>query len=73
VNSVTQETEIQLNGEKFTVPAGSTVTDLLRLLHLAEDRVAVELDRRIVRRGEWTATLLDPGATVEIVQLVGGG
>ena len=65
--------EIRLNGEAFQVPAGSTVADLVRQLELAEDRVAVELDRRIIRRPDWGAARLAPGARVELVQLVGGG
>ncbi len=73
VASATQEIEIQLNGEKFTVSEGSTVADLIRRLDLAEDRVAVELDRRIVRRPCWNEERLQPGAAVEIVQIVGGG
>lgn len=68
-----QELEIRLNGETFQVPAGSTVADLVRQLHLAEDRVAVELDQRIVRRAEWAERTLAPGSAVEIVQIVGGG
>ena len=68
-----QELEIRLNGEAFRVPSGSTVADLVRQLRLAEDRVAVELDRRIVRRGEWSVRPLQPGSAVEIVQIVGGG
>ena len=68
-----QEIEIQLNGEKFKLPAGATVSDLVRRLDLAEDRVAVELDRNIVGRRDWTLRRLEPGAAVEIVQLVGGG
>ena len=67
------DVEIQLNGESFRVPAGSTVADLIRQLQLAEDRVAVELDRKIVRRAEWGAQRLERGASVEIVQIVGGG
>ena len=68
-----QEVEIRLNGEGFRVPSGATVADLIRLLELPEDRVAVELDRRIVRRSEWAAQHITPGAAVEIVQIVGGG
>ena len=68
-----QEMEIQLNGEKFKVACGATLADLVRQLELAEDRVAVELDRRIVRQGEWASKPLAPGAAVEIVQIVGGG
>jgi len=73
VASTTQEIEIQLNGEKFNVTLGSTVADLIRRLDLAEDRVAVEVDRRIVRRPYWNEERLQPGAAVEIVQIVGGG
>jgi thiamine biosynthesis protein ThiS len=68
-----QEVEIQLNGAKFRLAAGATVADLIRQLDLAEDRVAVELNRRIVRRSQWSEEPIEPGAAVEIVQIVGGG
>jgi len=35
--------------------------------------VAVEMDRRIVKRIEWETLELRSGAAVEIVQFVGGG
>ena len=68
-----QEVEIRLNGETFRLPEGATIADLVRRLDLPADRVAVELDRRIVRRAEWMGETLQSGASVEIVQLVGGG
>jgi thiamine biosynthesis protein ThiS len=67
------ELEIRLNGESFRVEEGSTVADLLRRLELPADRVAVELDRSIVRRAEWASRRLEAGAAVEVVQVVGGG
>ncbi len=73
MSTATSPTEIRLNGEMYRTPAGTTVADLVRHLGLPEDRVAVELDRRIVRRPQWAATGLETGASVEIVQLVGGG
>jgi thiamine biosynthesis protein ThiS len=73
VSTGTETIEIRLNGEAYQAPAGATLLDLVRRLGLPEDRVAVELDRRIVRRPQWGATLLAPGSAVEIVQLVGGG
>jgi thiamine biosynthesis protein ThiS len=36
-------------------------------------RVAVELDRRIIKPPLWAETVLRPGAQLEIVQFVGGG
>jgi thiamine biosynthesis protein ThiS len=71
--AVTREIEIQLNGEKFLVAARATVADLVRQLELTEDRVAVELDRRIVRRADWGGETLCAGSAIEIVQIVGGG
>jgi thiamine biosynthesis protein ThiS len=67
------EVQIVLNGEAVRAPAGSTVADLVRRLELPEDRVAVELDRSVLRRAEWASRRLEAGSRVEIVQVVGGG
>ena len=68
-----QGIQIQLNGEPFQAPEAATVADLVRSLGLPDDRVAVELDRRIAPRAQWSSLRLKPGAAVEIVQIVGGG
>lgn len=73
MSTATAPIHIRLNGENYALPAGSTITELLAGLGLPEDRVAVELDHKIVRRPAWAATRLEPGAAVEVVQLVGGG
>lgn len=65
--------QITLNGESYTVPEGLTVLQLLESLGLNPDRVAVELDRQILRRPEWAARRLQAGARLEIVHFVGGG
>ena len=65
--------EIVVNGEPRPAPAGQTISRLLADLRLAPERVAVELDRRIVKRDEWDSLALQPGAKLEIVQFVGGG
>ena len=64
---------IVVNGEKQTVPARSTVLDLLKFLQLDPERVAVEKDRAIIRKPAWPSTEIEPGAEFEIVQFVGGG
>ena len=73
MSTAAQELQILLNGETFPVAAGTTVADLVRRLELPEDRVAVELDRSVLRRSEWGTRCLEAGAAVEIVQVVGGG
>jgi thiamine biosynthesis protein ThiS len=65
--------DIVVNGEARTVPEGQTILELLRELHLDPERVAVELDRRIIKQPRWAETHLEPGAQIEIVQFVGGG
>ena len=67
------EIEIVVNGEPKIVPEGQTVLGLLHQLRLEPARVAVELDRSIIKQPRWNETVLDRGARVEIVQFVGGG
>ena len=62
---------VSVNGEARQLPAGSTITDLLRNLSLDRARVAVEHNRRVVPRAEhaeWRAAglpgLAEPPARV---------
>jgi thiamine biosynthesis protein ThiS len=65
--------EILVNGDRKNVPGGLTVAALLSFLGIDRERVAVELNRSIVRREQWTQAAVGPGAELEIVQFVGGG
>ena len=65
--------DIVVNGQRQTAPEGQTLLGLLRQLELDPARVAVELDRRIIKQPHWAETVLRPGAQLEIVQFVGGG
>lgn len=65
--------QIVVNGEARTVSPGLTVASLLRELDLDPARVAVELNRKIVRKTAWDETPVEDGAKLEIVQFVGGG
>lgn len=64
---------ITVNGEPREVPEGLNVASLLEVLEIPSDRVAVELNREIVRKPEWAATPIGAGASLEIVHFVGGG
>jgi sulfur carrier protein len=65
--------QIALNGEAREVPAGLTVAGLLQHLEIDGAKVAVELNREIVRKPEWETSQVDAGAQVEVVWFVGGG
>jgi len=71
--TTTKQIEIVVNGRVRTAPAGCTLQELLVWLEVDPARVAVELDRSIVQRQAWDRTAVGPGATLEIVQFVGGG
>jgi thiamine biosynthesis protein ThiS len=62
-----------INGESRTLPPVSNVRELLKLLGVGENNVAVEVNRKIIRRREWEQTRLSNLDRVEIVQFVGGG
>ena len=64
---------IVVNGDSQVTNGGQTVLGLLRELQIDPSRVAVELDRRIVKQPLWANTILSDGARLEIVQFVGGG
>lgn len=51
----------------------SSVSDLLLVLQLKGDRVALERNGEIVSRSAWGETLLCDGDKIEIVHFVGGG
>ena len=65
--------DITVNGEPRAANEGQTILELLYQLDLDPGRVAVELDRRIVKQPLWSETHLNAGAQIEIVQFVGGG
>ena len=64
---------IEVNGEEREIPAGLNVRGLLDFLKVDAGRVAVELNREIVRKANWEGVLVEGGATVEVVMFVGGG
>lgn len=65
---------IVLNGERRPLPAGASLVDVLDALHLGlGDAVAVAVNDRMVRRGEWSALRLAHGDRVEVVRPMQGG
>ena len=65
--------QIQINGEPREFSEQIKLSDLIEELSLAPERVAIELNRHVVRRGEWPEIILADGDRIEIVHFVGGG
>ncbi len=65
--------QLTINGEPHEVPADLTIDALVAHLGLIAVRVAVEQNRRVVRRAEWMAQTVAAGDQIEIVHFMGGG
>lgn len=64
--------KIRLNGEDYETQA-RTVKGLLDELDIHPQRVAVELNLKIIKKAEYEDTELKEGDTIEVVSFVGGG
>jgi thiamine biosynthesis protein ThiS len=68
--------KVTINGQEREFPelaASVKLDELLQALELKGDRVAVEHNGSIVRRGEWAGATVSSGDRLEIVHFVGGG
>jgi sulfur carrier protein len=64
---------VKINGDPREVPDGLTVTALLAVLEMRNDRVAIEHNLNILPRALWNETQVRPNDNFEIVHFVGGG
>lgn len=65
--------KVTINGKKQEVTASINLEELLLNLGLEKGAVAVELNKRILKRDKYRGTILNEDDSLEIVHLVGGG
>jgi thiamine biosynthesis protein ThiS len=64
---------VLINGEVKELRGEQSLDELVKRLDLPTQRVAVELNRIVVRRTDWQNTLINDNDRIEIVHFVGGG
>ena len=64
---------LYVNGESRELSGTPSLAELITQLDLPAARIAVELNREVVRRAEWSSTMLKEDDRIEIVHFVGGG
>lgn len=64
---------VYLNGESKEVRESLTLADLVTEFDLPAVRIAVELNRTVIRRSDWSQTPLSENDRIEVVHFVGGG
>lgn len=65
--------EILINGEKKNLPQELNLTELLAHFELPSERVAVELNKEVVRKKDWETIKIADGDKLEVIHFVGGG
>ena len=64
---------VYVNGEAKELSDRISLSELITELNLPAGRIAVELNRNVVRRNDWSTTMLADDDSLEIVHFVGGG
>ncbi len=64
---------VYVNGESREIQGNPSLAELINELDLPAARIAVEVNREVVRRAEWANTMLRDEDKIEIVHFVGGG
>ena len=64
---------VYVNGEAREFSSPLSLAQLITELDLPPARIAVELNRAVVRRNDWNTTELRDHDRIEIVHFVGGG
>lgn len=65
--------KVTLNGESKECPEGITIENLLDLYKIDKNRVAVELNLRIIPKKELSERVLRDEDLLEVITFVGGG
>ncbi len=62
-----------INGEVRDIPDAARMDQLIELLELGGQRIAVEVNLELVPRSRFTQHRLHPDDKIEIIHAVGGG
>ena len=65
--------EIIINGEKKQLSQTLSLSELLTHFSLSAERIAIELNREVVRRKDWGNIKVGEGDKLEVIHFVGGG
>ena len=64
---------IVLNGERREIPSELALDKFLEHFELPLQRVAVEVNKNVVRKSLWPDTIIKNADKIEVVHFVGGG
>ncbi len=65
--------KVFINGESREIPNVFNLTELLAHLSMPRERIAVELNKEVVRKKDWETIKINDADKIEIIHFVGGG
>lgn len=65
--------KVFINGETKEVEKQLNLTELLKHFSLPNERIAIELNKEVVRKKDWNSIEIKDSDKIEIVHFVGGG
>ena len=65
--------QVYINGEPKELADNASLAEVISHLDFPVTRIAVELNRSVIRRANWETTIVQEGDRLEIVHFVGGG
>lgn len=64
---------ITINGEKKEIQTEVNLSELLDKFSLPSERIAIELNKSVVRKRDWENIIVKDADKIEVVHFVGGG
>ena len=65
--------QIIVNGEKKEIEKELNLGELLERLELPSERIAIELNKTVVRKKDWETVKIADSDKIEVIHFVGGG
>ncbi|MGI9056488.1 MAG: sulfur carrier protein ThiS [Pyrinomonadaceae bacterium] len=65
--------QVLINGEKRTIENELNLRELLEKLELPTTRIAIELNKDVIRKKDWETIKISDADKIEIIHFVGGG
>jgi sulfur carrier protein len=65
--------KVFINGETKEIPDEVNLFELLRYFSLPQERIAVELNKEVVRKKDWENIKINDEDRIEVIHFVGGG
>jgi thiamine biosynthesis protein ThiS len=62
-----------INDQEYSFPAGTTLLDFLNGKNIPPGAVIVEMNKRVLPKGQYEGIVLSDGDALEVLQVIGGG